>query len=111
MEVGELAIETGPSSARTRTARLTVHPPPARLTERHNPCGSGTLRLNRRLVPNMRLLLMEDAVGQSGLFGEVQLILRLPGCFGGVVPVRWWSKERRPASCGEMQVQGLPSAP
>lgn len=24
--------------------------------------------------------------------------------------LRWWSKERRPASCGEMQVQGLPSA-
>ncbi|MFE1012439.1 peptidoglycan-binding protein [Streptomyces sp. NPDC058794] len=24
--------------------------------------------------------------------------------------VRWWSKERRPTSRGEMQVQGLPSA-
>lgn len=25
--------------------------------------------------------------------------------------MRWWSKERRPTSCGEMQVQGLPGAP
>ncbi|NIY66962.1 hypothetical protein SMALB_4995 [Streptomyces malaysiensis] len=28
----------------------------------------------------------------------------------GQSAARWWSKERRPASCGEMQVQGLPSA-
>ncbi|WP_457785929.1 Imm32 family immunity protein [[Kitasatospora] papulosa] len=40
-------------------------------------------------------------------------IVDLEGAAASVVrlPVRWSSKERRPASCGEMQVQGLPSAP
>jgi hypothetical protein len=32
------------------------------------------------------------------------------GVAGGALVVRWWSKERRPASCGETQVQGLPGA-